>query len=60
MYLKSIRLKNIRCFDDVEINFDLDGGNNRKWTVLLGENGTVLCERTQFEDNFKVEFVLVK
>lgn len=40
MYLKSIRLKNIRCFKDVEIDFDLDGGDNRKWTVLLGENGT--------------------
>lgn len=40
MYLKSIRLKNIRCFQDVEIDFDLEGGNNRKWTVLLGENGT--------------------
>ncbi|CUH89864.1 recombination protein F [Phaeobacter sp. CECT 5382] len=40
MYLKSIRLKNIKCFKDVEIDFDLKGGNNRKWTVLLGENGT--------------------
>ncbi len=40
MYLKKIRLKNIRCFKDVEIDFDLPGGENRKWTVLLGENGT--------------------
>lgn len=40
MYLKSIRLINIRCFKSVEINFDLEGANNRKWTVILGENGT--------------------
>jgi len=40
MFLKRIRLRNIRCFDDVEIDFDLPGGENRKWTVLLGENGT--------------------
>ena len=40
MYLKNIHLTNIRCFKDVQIDFDLDGGKNRKWTVLLGENGT--------------------
>lgn len=40
MYLKNIKLTNIRCFESTEIDFDLPGGKNRKWTVLLGENGT--------------------
>lgn len=40
MYLRKIRLENIKCFQDTEIDFDLPGGENRKWTVLLGENGT--------------------
>lgn len=40
MFLKSLRLENIRCFKHAEIDFDRAGGDNRKWTVLLGENGT--------------------
>ena len=40
MYLKSIRLTNIKCFKEAFVDFDLEGGKNRKWTVLLGENGT--------------------
>lgn len=40
MYLQSLRLTNIRCFADTALNFDVPGADNRKWTVLLGENGT--------------------
>eukprot|EP01013_Petalomonas_cantuscygni_P009190 TRINITY_DN21991_c0_g1_i1.p1 TRINITY_DN21991_c0_g1~~TRINITY_DN21991_c0_g1_i1.p1 ORF type:complete len:417 (+),score=14.57 TRINITY_DN21991_c0_g1_i1:740-1990(+) len=40
MFLKSLKLNNIRCFGEVFIDFDLPGGDNRKWTVLTGENGT--------------------
>ncbi len=40
MFLKHLSLHNIRCFAHAELDFDLPGGKNRKWTVLLGENGT--------------------
>ena len=40
MFLKKITIRDLRCFADAQIDFDLDGGENRKWTVLLGENGT--------------------
>ena len=45
MFLEHLRLTNVRCFKDVEIDFKSPTSsnskrNNRKWTVLLGENGT--------------------
>jgi predicted ATPase len=40
VYLRHLRLTDIRCFRDVAIDFDVSGPDNRKWTVLLGENGT--------------------
>jgi predicted ATP-binding protein involved in virulence len=40
MYLKHLTLRNIRCFEQAEISFDQGSRGNRKWTVLLGENGT--------------------
>lgn len=40
MYLKHLRLKNFRCFTEASLDFDRPGGNNRKWTVLVGENST--------------------
>lgn len=40
MFLKRLELSNVRCFESLSIDFDRDGGNNRKWTVILGENGT--------------------
>ena len=40
MFFTSIRLSNIRCFKDVFVDFDLPGGNNRKWTIFTGENGS--------------------
>lgn len=40
MFFKSLKLSNIRCFREAYIDFDLPGGDNRKWTVFTGENGT--------------------
>lgn len=40
MYLRTLRLTNIQCFEDVTLDFATPSGGNRKWTVLLGENGT--------------------
>ena len=39
MFLKSLKLRNIRCFQNIEIDFDLPGGDNRKWTVIVADNG---------------------
>ena len=56
LYISKIRLKNIRCFEEIEI--DLNAGSDiRKWAVILGNNGTGkttllrsiavgLCDRT--------------
>lgn len=38
MYLKKIRLKNIKCFGDLEIDFS-SGDDLRLWTTLFGKNG---------------------
>jgi predicted ATPase len=40
MFLKRLVLENVRCFKSLDIDFELPGGQNRKWTVLLGENGS--------------------
>ncbi len=40
MFLKSLELENVRCFEHLFVDFDLPGGSNRKWSVILGENGT--------------------
>ena len=40
MFLKQIELSNVHCFESLVIVFDQEGGDNRKWTVILGENGT--------------------
>ncbi len=39
MVLKSIRLKNVKCFSDIALSFEDEGGDIRKWTLLLAENG---------------------
>jgi len=39
MYIKKIVLKNIRCFEDLEIEFDLSG-KTPPWTVIVGDNAT--------------------
>ncbi|MHC4334784.1 MAG: AAA family ATPase [Planctomycetota bacterium] len=37
MYIKKIVLKNIRCFEDLKIEFDLRG-DAPPWTVIVGDN----------------------
>ena len=39
MFLKSIRLNNVKCFSDITLSFEDEGGDIRKWTLLLAENG---------------------
>ncbi len=38
MYIKKIILKNIRCFEEIEIDLTSDD-DVRKWAVILGDNG---------------------
>lgn len=40
MFLRAIHLKNVRCLSDIELSFNNEDGSTRKWTLLLGENGT--------------------
>ncbi len=40
MFLKHLTLENVRCFKKLELDFGHDDGSIRKWTVVLGENGT--------------------
>lgn len=46
MFLKQLRLENVRCFEELTLDFEREAlnrrraSNNRKWTILLGENGT--------------------
>lgn len=41
MKLKSLRLRNISCFEDIKLDFCHEKtGEPCKWVVLLGENGT--------------------
>lgn len=39
MYLKKIRLQNIKCFEDVMLEFPHTDGDYSGWNVILGENG---------------------
>ncbi|MXV73392.1 ATP-binding protein [Candidatus Poribacteria bacterium] len=39
MFLKSIHLKNVKCFSDIALSFEDENGGIRKWTLLLAENG---------------------
>lgn len=40
MFLRKLELRNIRCFADACIDFGDPEAGSRKWTVLIGENGT--------------------
>ncbi len=40
MFLRNLRIENLRSVKSVDVNFRANGKGNRKWTVLLGENGT--------------------
>ena len=39
MFLKSIRLNNVKCFSDITLSFENEDDTIRKWTLLLAENG---------------------
>ena len=39
MFLKSIRLNNVKCFSDIALSFEDERGDIRKRTLLLAENG---------------------
>ncbi len=39
MYLEKIRLENIKCFEDIEIDFTYGRNKPRLMTVILGDNG---------------------
>lgn len=40
MFLKRLRLQNFKCLSDIDLSFETDKGAVRKWTLVLGENGT--------------------
>jgi len=49
MFLKKLTLRNFKCLNDIELSFkidrtdnsvSIDNRNNRKWTLIIGENGT--------------------
>ncbi|MEM7205293.1 MAG: AAA family ATPase [Planctomycetota bacterium] len=39
MFLQSLRVRNFRSFKDASLSFERESGDQRKWTVLLGNNG---------------------
>lgn len=39
MYIKQIKLHNVKCFDDLTLDFIDDSNKIRKWTAFLGING---------------------
>jgi hypothetical protein len=38
-YIKSLKLKNIKTFEDVELSFEKPDGTLPRWTIILGDNG---------------------
>lgn len=40
MFLKKIHLQNFKGLEDIELSFETIQADNRKWTLILGENGT--------------------
>jgi DNA repair exonuclease SbcCD ATPase subunit len=44
MYIRKIRVRNLKLLRDVEIDFVREGGSPRPFTMLVGENG--LCKTT--------------
>ena len=40
MFLKKITLHNFKCLSDIELSFEKNKTGNRRWTLILGENGT--------------------
>ncbi len=39
MFLKSVHLQDVRCLADAKLSFEIDKKTNRKWTLLVGDNG---------------------
>lgn len=41
MWLRDLRLSNVKCFDTLHLSFEASGRANhpRRWTVIVGENG---------------------
>ncbi|MBL8897117.1 MAG: AAA family ATPase [Planctomycetes bacterium] len=40
MFLRSVHVKNLRSLRSAELSFRDEDGEGRKWTLLIGENGT--------------------
>ena len=40
MFLKKIQLENFKCLSDIALSFEKNNATNRKWTLVLGQNGT--------------------
>ncbi|SEO19104.1 Predicted ATP-binding protein involved in virulence [Flavobacterium sp. CF108] len=40
MFLKEIKVTNFKCLSNISLSFEKDKRSNRKWTLILGENGT--------------------
>jgi predicted ATP-binding protein involved in virulence len=40
MFLKEIKLTNFKCLSNISLSFEKTKTTNRKWTLILGENGT--------------------
>jgi predicted ATP-binding protein involved in virulence len=40
MFLKKLSLTNFKCLSNIELSFEKTRAENRKWTLILGENGT--------------------
>jgi hypothetical protein len=40
MYLQKCTIRNIKCFEDVTLDFRQPDGSIRLWNVIIGENGT--------------------
>jgi len=41
MYLRTLQVNRLKLLRDVKLDFtDVDGKSIRKWTVIIGKNGT--------------------
>lgn len=40
MFLKSLVLENVRCFENLSLDFSEPEESIRRWTIVIGENGT--------------------
>jgi energy-coupling factor transporter ATP-binding protein EcfA2 len=40
MYLKRVVIENVKCFGRAELNLIRDDGQIKRWSVIVGENGT--------------------